>query len=331
MNESHDDDRGLLEALVGDGRPLLLFTGLSLALSGAFALFLSASGHFLPHDVAFLGMQPEQLCAINECRIVHFMVHDRVSFGGTLIAIGVLYMWLTEFPLRQRQPWSWWVLLVSGLFGFSSFLAYLGYGYLDTWHGVATLALLPCFAIGMARAYLTLPAHRGIRTLIEPGSRISWTSAFGLGRACLLMASAGLIAGGLTIMAVGVTCVFVPQDLDYIGLTAPEMAAINPRLVPLIAHDRAGFGGGVATCGLTLFFCVWCAAPSRSLWQVLSLAGFAGFATAIGIHPAIGYTDALHLAPAVLGAAAFALGLALCYPHSRKTAVCSTLPTSNVY
>jgi len=36
-------------------------------------------------------------------------------------------------------------------------------------------------------------------------------------------------------------------------------------LIPLIAHDRAGFGGGLCCTGLTVFFCVWCARPSRSL------------------------------------------------------------------
>ena len=36
--------------------------------------------------------------------------------------------------------------------GFVSFLAYLGYGYLDTWHGLATLVLLPCFVLGLVRA-----------------------------------------------------------------------------------------------------------------------------------------------------------------------------------
>jgi len=33
----------------------------------------------------------EKLCGVNQCRIVHFMFHDRVSFGGSLIAIGFLY------------------------------------------------------------------------------------------------------------------------------------------------------------------------------------------------------------------------------------------------
>ena len=81
-SESTPDTRGLLEVLVGDGRPLLSLTGLSLVLSGAFALFLSATGHFLPHDKQFLGITAQQLCALHGCRVVHFMYHDRGAFGG---------------------------------------------------------------------------------------------------------------------------------------------------------------------------------------------------------------------------------------------------------
>src|SRR5271170_3115082 len=127
--------RGLFEAILGDGRPLIVFTAICLALSGAFALFQSSTGHFLPHDVAFLQMAPQELCGINQCRIVHFMFHDRVSFGGALIAIAVLYFWLAEFPLAAGEAWAWWTLAASGIVGFGSFLTYLGYGYLDTWHG----------------------------------------------------------------------------------------------------------------------------------------------------------------------------------------------------
>src|SRR5688572_6275959 len=144
-----DSSRGFVEALIGDGRPLIVFTGLCLGLAGAFALFQSATGNFLPHDTSFLQMSPQDLCKINECRIVHFMIHDRVSFGGSLIAIAVVYLWLAEFPLRAGEPWAWWTLLASGIVGFGSFLTYLGYGYLDTWHGTATLVLLPCFIAGL--------------------------------------------------------------------------------------------------------------------------------------------------------------------------------------
>ncbi len=50
------DQQGLFSALIGDGRPLLIFAGLSIVLSGGFALFLAATGHFLPHDSQFLGI-----------------------------------------------------------------------------------------------------------------------------------------------------------------------------------------------------------------------------------------------------------------------------------
>ena len=313
MAQTLRDDRGLLQALLADGRPFLLFTGLSLVLSGAFALFLSAAGQFLPHDIRFLGMTAEELCAIKDCRVVRFMFHDRVAFGGALVAVGALYMWLAEFPLRRGAAWAWWLFVVTGVVGFGSFLAYLGYGYLDTWHGVATLFLLPVFVAGLVRSRALLPQASGVGSLLRPGVEVGWRTAFGAGRLLLLATAAGMILGGLTIMTVGMTSVFVPQDLAFMGLRADELQAINPRLVPLIAHDRAGFGGGIATCGLTVLFCVWCGTPSRSLWQVLALAGAVGFATAIGVHPAVGYTDFLHLAPAYTGALLFFCGLLLTY------------------
>jgi hypothetical protein len=313
MDEIARDDRGLLQALLGDGRPLLIFTGLSLLLSGAFALFLSTTGQFLPHDVQFLGMSAEQLCSIQGCRIVHFMFHDRVSFGGTLITIGSLYMWMAEFPLRRGEAWSWWLFVISGTIGFGSFLAYLGYGYLDTWHGLATLFLLPCFIVGLVRSYALLPKPIPVGSLLKPSVRVRWSSPFGLGRLCLLGTAVGMFLGGLTIMIVGMTRVFVPQDLTFMGITAADLNAINPRLIPLIAHDRAGFGGGICVCGIIVLFCTWCGTPARSLWQVLCLAGVVGFSAAIGIHPIVGYNDFIHLAPAMMGALIFTIGLLLTY------------------
>src|SRR6266700_3910594 len=77
---------------------------------------------------------------------------------GAMIAIGSLYLWMAEFPLRNGEAWAWWLFVLSGLAGFGSFLAYLGYGYLDTWHGVATLFLLPCYATGLYRSFRGLTA-----------------------------------------------------------------------------------------------------------------------------------------------------------------------------
>jgi len=122
-----------------------------------------------------------------------------------------------------------------------------------------------------------------------------------------------LVGGGLTILLVGVTLVFVPQDLAFIQLQVEDFNHISPRLVPLIAHDRAGFGGGLCAVGIVMFFSVWCGTPSRSLWQVLCLAGSVGFGCAIGIHLLIGYTDFIHLLPAYVGAVLFGVGLLLSY------------------
>ncbi len=315
----HHDQRGLAEAFVGDGRSLIVLCGICLGLAGLFAIFQSMTGHFLPHDVAYLKMQPEELCSINECRIVHFMIHDRISFGGSLVAIAALYMWLAEFPLRHREQWAWWTLVASGLAGFGSFLTYLGYGYLDTWHGAATLVLLPCFVWGL---WLQRPGfnswpHGGqwLKSL-SPAEKIVWRTRAGPGRVLLLVTACGMIGAGLTIQFIGMTDVFVSTDLAFMGVNRQQLDSINVRLIPLIAHDRAGFGGAVTTVGLLTLSCVWFARPSRSLWQTLALGGFAGWSTAVMVHPAIGYTDPTHLAPAVAGAALFAVGLFLTRSHA---------------
>jgi hypothetical protein len=313
MSATRLDDRPRLQAPAVHGHRLLSASAVVLILSGLFALYLGATGRLLPHDERYLGMNAGDLCALHGCRILHFMIHDRVAFGGALVAVGALYLWLAASPLRCGQAWAWWVLLLSGAVGFGSFLAYLGFGYLDAWHGSATLALLPCFLLGLFRSRAALPRREGVQCLQRPSVHWPWRSAAGAGRACLLAAAAGLVIAGLTILAVGMTCVFVPQDLAYMGLGVAELQALNPRLVPLIAHDRAGFGGALCCCGIALFFSIWCGTPSRGLWRVLALVGAVGFGAAIGVHAAIGYTDAVHLAPAVIGALVYLVGLVLTY------------------
>src|SRR5437879_5736905 len=161
------DKRTLWQAFSGDGRPLLTFTGIILVLSGLFVIAQSITGHFLPHDVVYLGLDAQQLSEFNNGTITNFMFHDRVSFGGSIIAVGLLYMWLSEFPLKGNEPWAWYLFLLSGIIGFGSFLTYLGYGYLDTWHGIATVSLLPFFAIGLAKSFMKGASFREIFTLRE--------------------------------------------------------------------------------------------------------------------------------------------------------------------
>lgn len=293
----------------GSGRYLLTAVALGLVLSGSFALLLAATRQLLPHDVAYLGVVAGRICGGRDNHILHFMFHDRAAFGGAVVATGLLYGWLVWGPLRQGLAWAWWTLALSGVLGFSSFLAYLGYGYFDAWHGAATALLLPLFGLGLIRSFAGLREPRQLSSVLRPSGSGAWRSRAGIGRACLLAMALGMVVAGLVIVGVGMTRVFVPQDLHYLNLTTAQLMAMSPRLVPLIAHDRAGFGGALASCGLAMGGCVWCAPPSRGRWWTLALAGGVGFATAIGVHPLIGYTDFSHLAPAFAGLGLFIGGL----------------------
>lgn len=318
MTADPHDNRSFFAPLISDGRQFLSLGTLGLLLSGLFAIYLAATRQFLPHDVKFLGMSPAELCAEGACSVVHFMVHDRVSFGGALIALAILYFWLIHFPLKEGLRWAWWTLLISNIAGLLSFLTYLGFGYLDSWHAAATGLIIPCFAIGLAKTYPSLipqQSHLKRRPL-------EWRTRTGFGWLLILATAVTMVGAGLTISIVGMTVVFVPQDLEYMHTTTAALNAMNPRLIPLIAHDRAGFGGAVFNVGLVLVACTWFARPSRALWQAFALASSVGFATAIGIHPLVGYNNLVHLAPACLGAVVFTMGLAFTASSCRwRTAV----------
>jgi len=299
----------LFRALLGDGRPFLSVTGTALCASGGFAIFQSWTGHLLPHDSQALGMDAAALAHLGNHNLTMFMFHDRVAFGGTLLAIGSAYWWLAEFPLRAGEAWAWWAFAISGAAGFASFLTYLGYGYLDSWHALATILLLPIFLIGLWRSSVPLNLQMNQIWRIEPRSEPRSAT---LGRRIIQACSIGLILAGATIMVVGTTTVFVPQDLAFMTMTRAQIASISPMLIPIIAHDRAGFGGGLFSCGLLILFMTRHATLSRSFLEVIGMMGIFGFGAALGVHAAIGYVDPTHLAPAYLGALLFLFGFTLC-------------------
>lgn len=312
------DRRTLLEALMGDGRFLLIFTSIILVLSGLLVIVQSLTGHFLPHDVAYLGLDAAQLSTFNNGTITKFMFHDRISFGGSIIAVGFLYLWLAEFPLKNKEPWAWYLFLFSGIMGFGSFLTYLGYGYLDSWHGVATLLLLPFFLTGLVRSYSLIKNEASFQDIFIQREGINVRSVYGIGKFFLLFSAAGMLFAGLTISIVGMTTIFVPQDLAYMDITVCGIEKINKNLKPLIAHDRAAFGGGLATIGLLYFFIIRRADATVNLWQIIALSMSVGFSTAIGVHIMIGYLDTAHLLPAYFGAGTSVVGLSLTYKGMRK-------------
>ena len=89
--------------------------------------------------------------------------------------------------------------------------------------------------------------------------------------------------------------------------------------MPLVAHDRATLGGMLLANGLVILLtALWGFRPGeRWLWWTLLLAGLPGYAAAIGVHYAVGYESAFHLAPAFVGLAIFVAALA---PSRRRSA-----------
>jgi hypothetical protein len=141
------------------------------------------------------------------------------------------------------------------------------------------------------------------------------------GRILLGTCALGLILAGLTIAIFGMTTVFVPSDLRFIGLDISALRRISPVLIPIISHDRAGFGGGLCSIGSLLLFMARCAELSRSLVEIVVLMGCAGFGCAIGVHFAVSYLDFFHLLPAFVGFALFVLAAWLLWVGRRKSAM----------
>lgn len=200
-------------------------------------------------------------------------------------------------------------MALSGFAGIGSFLTYISYGYLDPVHATSTAEMLLILVAGLVVSYRGLTRARGIFVLFRP--QAAAPTSMRVGRVLLGLSGIGLLGAGATIMTIGATFVFVDTDIDFIGLQAQNIADLHSRLVPVIAHDRAGFGGGLVSSGIAvLLVSRFGVRPNaRSLWWVLAAMGSIGYGATVAVH-----TTFLHLLPVYGGAAAFAAGLDFCAP-----------------
>lgn len=283
--------------------------GAGMFLGSILALVIAATRVVLPYDEAFAGMTRAELARINP-RLLPFMAHDRVSLSGTMVAVGVMYVGLSLWGIRQGQRWAQLAVFVSAFTGFASFFLFLGFEYLDMFHAFVTLALLQCLLLGV---------HARLGTYVPtaaPALRGDHTWRRGLwGQLLLILHGCGLLGAGATIATIGVTHVFVHEDLNFLQTTLDTLRAANPRLLPLVAHDRATFGGMLLASGwVFLLPALWgFRNGSAWLWWTMLTAGLGAYAAAIGVHFAVGYTDVMHLLPACAGLGIFLLGLGLSY------------------
>ncbi|WP_208834747.1 hypothetical protein [Streptomyces vinaceus] len=119
------------------------------------------------------------------------------------------------------------------------------------------------------------------------------------------------------ISLVGLTGVFVPTDLAFLDTSPQMLEGVNPRLVPFVAHDRAGFGGALMAAAVAIMLLSawgWRRGEAWVFWT-LAVAAVAGFLPTVVVHSVIHYTDFLHLAPVYFGIATTATGLLLARPY----------------
>jgi len=185
------------------------------------------------------------------------------------------------------------------------------YGYPDPLHVAVIVALVVLLAAAMRGRFSAVD---------EPSSDLRNDRAWSLGlwgQLCFVAVGAGLVLAGAVIAILGATAIFVPEDLAYLATTSGALNAANPHLLPVVAHDRSNFGSTLIADGIPVALAaLWGYRRGAAwLWWTLVVAGAIGFAVVFAIHAAVGYVDAWHLAPAVVGLALYLAGLVCSYAY----------------
>ncbi len=289
----------------------LALLGLGLITAGLAAWAVAHTSVILPYDESFVGLTLAQIDAINP-RLSAFMTHDRVSLASTMISIGLMYVALAWFAVRRGEHWAYQTLVASAVVGFASFWLWIGYGYLDPLHALVSGSLLAPFLLAL-RSRVDRPPR-----VPQPDCRndAAWRRAV-WGQLGIVSVGVGLIVAGLAISSVGLTSVFVREDLVFLCTTSEALASANERLHALLAHDRAGFGGALASNGVAVLLVgLWgIRRGARWVWWMLLGSGAVGFTGALGVHVLVGYLDLVHLFPGVLALALWAASLVARRPY----------------
>ncbi|MGI2328471.1 dihydroorotate dehydrogenase [Planococcus sp. YIM B11945] len=279
--------------------------GLLMVIGGVLAALVSMTLVVLPYDEAFLGLTREELMAINP-NIYRFMQHDRMTVAGTMISGGLIFMQLARFGVRKGKQWAVTAVHTAGIIGFLGILLFIGFGYFDWLHGLLWLVLIPFFWKG----YQATKQFNGHASSSNRTNHPAWKKSL-WGQLSFVVLGFGLILGGLVISVIGVTGVFVQTDLAFICMTPEQMTAINDRLIPVIAHDRAGLGSALISVGLLVsMLALWAFQEGQKwVWYTFLLGGMPAFGAAILIHYVIGYTTFIHVFPAYIALLLYAFGL----------------------
>lgn len=133
----------------------------------------------------------------------------------------------------------------------------------------------------------TKPAEREPEPLTLEAARRSWFWALAMG--------VGMFLGGVLAVIIASTRVVLPYDESLCGLTRDQMATLNPRLLPFMAHDRVSLAGAMLSIGIFYAALGWSGVRRGLHWAqttvvVSAMVGFFSFFTFLGF----GYFDPFH-------------------------------------
>lgn len=282
--------------------------GLSLLVGAWLAGWVAMTDVVLPYDEEFCGKTGPEIAAFNP-RILSFMTHDRITLSGTMVSVGFLYIALAYFEIRRGSHWAQRAVQMSAVSGFISFFAFLGYGYFDPFH--AMVAAILCQFLIQLSVQPTGPECRTEPSQSWYNDRI-WRQAL-WAQLLFVIHAAALILAGVTILTFGVTEVFVPQDIEYLGMNVDQLTLFDPQLKALIAHDRATFGGMLVSAGIAILLTtLWGFRKGDAwMWWTYLIVMIEPYLLTLWIHRSIGYWNLFHLAPVYIGLILLLAGLVL--------------------
>lgn len=291
------DDAGA-EALPREKWPWLLLLGGSMFVGGIMALVIACTRVIMPYDEAMSGLTRALIAGVSP-RLLPFMTHDRVSLSGAMLGVGILFAALAWCGVRRGQHWAERAVILPAGVGFLSFFSFLGFGYFDPLHAFVTTILFQLLLL----AIVGRPSRLAASGVADRSNDAVWCRAQ-WGQLGFVVHGAVVLVAGVVISVIGMTTVFVREDLEYLELCAADLSAV-PGLVPLVAHDRGTFGNMLMVAGLTMLLAaLWGFRRGAGwLWWMFVTAGTVGYGVAIAVHHAVGYDDILHLAPAYGGLA----------------------------
>ncbi len=157
---------------------------------------------------------------------------------------------------------------------------------------VAVDAGLVCSGPGLVKrcneALLSLhPVGAKVEPLSLEAARRSWFWAFLMGVA--------MVVGGVMAVIIASTRIVLPYDESLCGLTRDQMARLNPRLLPFMAHDRVSLAGTMLSIGIFYAALGWSGIRRGAHWaQVTVIAsGITGLFTFFAFL-GFGYFDPFH-------------------------------------